>query len=251
MIRPSGPFGPWRSTRATTRSLCSASRMFAGATYRFGWSGPRFSGTTKPWPAGLHESRPTTRFMREGRPTRAPRMSTMVPSWIRRRSVFLSSRRPGPSRERRLASSRTDTGLPRLDRTSSTRSSRLMVLIEFSFLGWEWCRRWDLNAETTSGPAQPVHSSTENAGPSTEADRNTVDGAISSRLALLASRPSERNFTSAPPDVNCFSTRDLRQSSRGAFSSIVSRDLTAGDRPKTPLRYFGAWPAVCWKGRSC
>ena len=43
---------------------------------------PCFSGTTKPKPPGLQVSRPTTRFMREGRPTRAPWTFTTSPSSI-------------------------------------------------------------------------------------------------------------------------------------------------------------------------
>ena len=79
---------------------------------------------TKPKPEALHCRRPTTRFMRDGRPIRLPRILTRAPSARRPLSTSLSSRRPSGSRSRRRINSRTETGFPPCLRNSRTRSRR-------------------------------------------------------------------------------------------------------------------------------
>lgn len=84
--------------------------------------GAFFSGTTNPKPPALQLSFPTTRFIREGKPTRAPRtFTTSPPAIIARRTPF-SSRRASESSPSRRTMSRTPTGLPVSATSDSTRS---------------------------------------------------------------------------------------------------------------------------------
>ena len=84
--------------------------------------GAFFSGTTNPKPPGLTVSVPTTRFMREGRPTRAPRIFTTSPLAIIARRTPFSSRRASASSPSRFTISRTPTGFPVSISSVSTRS---------------------------------------------------------------------------------------------------------------------------------
>ena len=96
MMRPSSRFSAVRrSMRASTRSPCIASLMFAADTYTSGASPPALSGMTKPKPAACICRRPTTRSILSGSPTRPPLVCTSSPvvtsDFNSRRNVARSS----------------------------------------------------------------------------------------------------------------------------------------------------------------
>jgi len=114
MIRPSGRAHPPLDAddhAVPVHGLANA----GGGHVDVGLSGSALVGNDEPEALRAAGKLPTSRFMREGRPTRAPRIVMTAPSPIRRRSTTFSSRRAAASSERRLTSSRTETGLPRLD----------------------------------------------------------------------------------------------------------------------------------------